>query len=528
MRVALGLFLTALVFAATPKSAGAWTTYLVSVGNNEGTDDEQPLLYAERDAERFAGLMGRLGRVKGLNTVLALGEKAGDLRQTLLKTNVRIRKAKETDTNLTCLIVFYSGHADARGLHLGNSVLSFDELKTMVEGSAADVRILIIDACRSGGLTRVKGASAAEPFEINYVNNTEAEGLVIITSSAAGENAYESEKMRSSFFSHHFLSGLRGAADRDRDGRVSLDEVYRYAYRETLRSSGRTAALQHPTFQFNFRGKGRLVLTYLTDDSSRTGRLSITTPGAYLLEMNDGQDTEISEISVGDRGVRLVLPPGDYFVQRRAKAHYTEYRFPLAIRENKKLEVMSSRTVKYAKLVRKGGGDKPVALNIQLLAGARGEVVNGVGVSPHGVLGIAVDLPWLSIGLRGRYTQKSEFVDDEALDSTHREAGIGFTLQRFFDFRRLSLIVGILLEGIYHHQHFQTDGEAPTISSWSFAFGGTGGLEVEIIPAIAFLIESGPLTHVYKSADIRNGAAVSEHTDTRVTWWIAGGLIWKF
>lgn len=523
----LGICLIVFWIAAFPKSACAWTTYLVSVGNNRGTDDELPLLYAERDASRLSVLMGRLGRVKSINTVSALGESAADLRQTLLKTNVRIRKAKETAAHLSCLVVYYSGHADARGLHLGNSILPFDELKTMVEGSSADVRILIIDACRSGGLTRVKGATAAKPFEIDMVNKPDAEGMVIITSSASGEDSYESEKMRSSFFSHHLLNGLRGAADKDGDRLVTLNEAYRYAYRETLRSSGTTAALQHPTYRFNLRGKGKLVLTYLKDDSSRFGHLRIATPGFYLLEMSNEQDTELSEISVGDKGARLVMPTGDYFVQRRDRAHYTEYRFSLAMGEAKALESLSSRTVKYAKLVRKGGGDKAVAMSIQALLGARGAVIDGMGVSPHGVLGVALDFPWFSIGLRGRYTQKKGFVTDDALDSIHREAGLDFTLQRYFDFRRISLSLGILLEGIYYRQQFKTDGSAPDVSSWSFAFGGIGGLEVEIIPALAFLFESGPLTHLYNHADTRNGAVVSEDLATRITWWIAGGLTWK-
>lgn len=58
--------------------------------------------------------------------------------------------------------------------------------------------------------------------------------------------AHESDRLRSSFFSHHLITGLRGAADADGDERVALSEAYDYAYRQTLRSSGQTTQLQPP------------------------------------------------------------------------------------------------------------------------------------------------------------------------------------------------------------------------------------------------------------------------------------------
>ena len=77
--------------------------------------------------------------------------------------------------------------------------------------------------------------------------------------SAAGENSQESTG-----FGAFLYAPLRcGAfvADMDQNGQVGLDEVYRYSYRQTLRSSGRLLQLQHPTRVW-YSGQGTVPLTW--------------------------------------------------------------------------------------------------------------------------------------------------------------------------------------------------------------------------------------------------------------------------
>ena len=147
----------------------------------------------------------------------------------------------------TLLVVYYSGHADAEALHLGGSRLSFGELTDAVEAMPVDVRVLVVDACRSGGLTRVKGATPAEPFAISTEDRLAATGTAIITSSSAGEDAQESDDLGGGVFTHHWVAGLLGAADTSDDGAVTLTEAYRYAYAQTLRSTSLQPVVQHPT-----------------------------------------------------------------------------------------------------------------------------------------------------------------------------------------------------------------------------------------------------------------------------------------
>jgi hypothetical protein len=501
--------------------------YLVSAGNNLGLGDEPALRFAEDDANRFAVIMERLGGIHPQNSLLLMGETAATLRKVILDTNARIRVAMREGRDAV-LLVFFSGHADARGLHLGETVLPFDELQAMVKGSPATVQILVVDSCRSGGVTRVKGAVPAREFDIQMQDRLNAEGLAVITSSAEGENSYESEHLRASFFSHHLINGLRGAADDNRDGRVTLAEAYQYTYRQTLRSSGQTLNLQHPTYLYDIKGKGDLVLTALANDRDRSGRLLVLQPGLYLVYESDETGQVVAEVAVDPEGSRLILPAGDYFVQKRGRNHYVEYRFSLEPGREVDLGKVDSRKVEYARLVRKGGGDQLAIHGLYLLGGSRGDIGVGSDPVPHLILGTSLDLPWLSLGLRARFARSEGTSEDGLVDSTHDEYAAGFTAERYLDLPWLSLSLGLLVEVAYNIQTYQTSGTAPDRHSFSFGLGVLARAEIEIVSGLIFLAEGGPLTHVYQRSEVRAGREIGSTVSSPLTWWVAGGLGWRF
>lgn len=89
-------------------------------------------------------------------------------------------------------------------------------------------------------------------------------GEAVITSSSASEVSQESDQIGGSFFSHHLISGLRGAADISRDGKVTLGEAYQFAFNETLAGTEKTVAgTQHPAYEMAVSGTGEVVLTDL-------------------------------------------------------------------------------------------------------------------------------------------------------------------------------------------------------------------------------------------------------------------------
>ena len=84
-----------------------------------------------------------------------------------------------------------------------------------------------------------------------------------MASSSPQELSQESDELKGSYFTHHLVTALRGAGDADGDGRVSLDEAYRYAYRRTLASTARTqVGEQHVTLETDLAGQGDVPVTY--------------------------------------------------------------------------------------------------------------------------------------------------------------------------------------------------------------------------------------------------------------------------
>jgi hypothetical protein len=313
-RLALVVF-AAIAAVASPARAEGLHRYAVIVGNDTGGADTRPLLYARADARKVHDILTRLGGVAAADAQLLLDGSAQDLLSALAQTERRAAEARARGER-TALIFYYSGHAKDGALRLGDTRLPLDSLKARVAASPVDVRIAILDSCRSGELTRTKGARRAPAFQIQAEGPRDAKGLVILTSSSSDEDSQESDLVGGSYFSHHLASGLLGGADKSGDGRVTLFEAYAYAYERTVADTAETAAgPQHPTFSYDLAGNGDLVLT---DVAAR--REGIYLPreapgGVYYLV--DRQGFVAAEIVKNEADRRVALPPGRYRVKRR-------------------------------------------------------------------------------------------------------------------------------------------------------------------------------------------------------------------
>ena len=501
--------------------------YIVSVGNNLGDREDAPLRYAERDALAFSTLMRNLGGASPEHAILVQGAGANDLRRTLLETNRRIRQAQSRGKHHNTLVVFYSGHADNSGLHMNGSKLPYDELRALVESSPAAARVLILDSCRSGGLTRVKGAEGVEAFSISAENRVQAEGIAVITSSSAWEDSHESERLKGSFFSHHLLTGLQGAADHDRDATVTLSEVYSYAYRQTLRSSGRTRSLQHPTYSYDIKGKGDLTLTRLSARSRESAELIFSEPGLYLV-LRGGEGGElVNEVMVDAKGTALAMRPGSYFIQRRDSDHYREYSTELSADSRVDVSSLPNRKVEYARLIRKGHESLKSQHTVFAQVGARDATLDGMSITPQWVLGYNIDLPWITLGLRGRFSSTNTLADDDVLSTETGEVAVGATAQRFFDLQAISFGAGFILELSHVNQKFTTTGKAPNRSSLTSAFGTILTAQYALDNQAVIHLEGGPWIQFQRVGDTQAGAVIDEDLDSFLIWWLGAGVGWR-
>lgn len=517
-----GLLLTLLLLLAGPAHGLPAQTWVVAIGHNRGDAGEVTLRFAERDAAELADALRQLGGVQAERTLILLGEDAEGVRRALRAVHGRM--AGESDA---ALIVFYSGHADAHALHLGGTQLPIEEITALVSAAPAPLRVLVLDACRSGSASRVKGMRPSRSFEITARDRVQAEGLAIITSSTAAEDSQESDELRGSFFSHHLVGGLRGAADRDGDERVTLAEAYAYAYAQTIRSSGRTMTLQHPTYRFDLKGQGEVVLTRRDIAGHRAGLLQLGPPALYLIIEEREGGAVAAEVAPARADVTLALAPRRYFVQQRDPREYRHYQIEVQRGQTTRLTDLEYRTVRYDRLVRSRGAPIRSVHGLLAMAGARGGLLDGEGVAPQAVLGYQADLPWLSVGARLRFSTVDSPGGDAASGRRHEEYAAAVLLERFVDLPWLSASFGVLVEGTAHRQVFTGQRAIADRGTFGVDFGAFLALERHLPKGLALRVEGGPLSALLQTTTVDGGVASGTALATPVTWWAAGGLKWR-
>jgi hypothetical protein len=305
----------ALPLAALPARAAERRLALV-IGQPDGGSGTVALRYAERDARRMHAVLTRLGGVRGADARLLLSPGAAEVRRGLGELAERSREAR-AQGGRTVLLVYYSGHAKDGALRLRETRLELSELKRLLEEAPADVRIGLIDSCRSGAITRAKGVRRAPAFEIARAEGPR--GLVLVTSSGADEDSQESDAIGGSFFTHHLASGLMGDADSSGDGKVTLAEAYAYAYARTVASTADTAAgVQHPAYLYDLGGAGDVVLT---EFSAGGGVLVFPAAAEGSLIVLDRSHRAVAEVAKSAGAPRrLALPTGRYTVKKRLAA----------------------------------------------------------------------------------------------------------------------------------------------------------------------------------------------------------------
>jgi hypothetical protein len=160
-------------------------------------------------------------------------------------------------------LFYFSGHGDHEALHLTGEVFPIRELQERLARLPAALRLVVIDACRTK-TDRAKGMTTEPGFPIALSSAQIASGVAWLFASSDGDVAQESDEIGGALFSHFWTTGLRGAADSNGDGRVTLQESFDFAYAQTLLRSARSgAALQRPQETLELTEAGPVVLTAL-------------------------------------------------------------------------------------------------------------------------------------------------------------------------------------------------------------------------------------------------------------------------
>lgn len=220
--------------------------FAIVIGNNVSDGETATLRYADDDAVATHRLLTDAGvdsrllvRLDPASARLHAGlaphgpPSWAALTGALDALDGRMQRARARGLR-TELLIFYSGHGDVangegyivlEGRRLTRTLLYEDVLAR----SRAHSNHVIVDACKSYFLAFEKGpggrraryrgsfAGAAVPGRLAST------GFLLSTSSDG--DSHEWERYQAGVFSHEVRSGLRGAADVDRDGRITYAEL---------------------------------------------------------------------------------------------------------------------------------------------------------------------------------------------------------------------------------------------------------------------------------------------------------------
>lgn len=484
--------LAALVVLAMPvESRAEPTRYSIVIGNNTGSAEDGALAYAERDAERIADVLVSIGDVAPENQIVVRGHSAEAARRALIAQNEKIRSRASTEPSV--LIVYYSGHGDERALHLGASELSLREIEGLVRGSSATIRILIIDACRSGALTRVKGGRPAPASVLKADDSHLGEGTVFLTSSAAGEDAQESDDLGGSFFTHYLISGLVGGADEDLDGAVSLGEAYRYAQEQTIVASSKTlAGIQHPTFRLDLAGRDDVTITR----PRARGRSLLALPkgAAWLVVRSGAGGGVVAELSATATSRTISVPPQSYQLRGRYPSYLVEGSVTTRIDQLVTVHERDLSRTELARLARKGG---------HVIDGVDGPTVGWlIQTSP------LTDVPsctgpligWLweraHCNVTSRLSACRSRWEAAPVTATSDALGGELRVSRAIDLPHVTLDAGISLGAAVLHQSFMTTRTAPDRWVPTGHVAASVAAQVEISRRAFVLVELAVQSHV--------------------------------
>ena len=221
------------------------------------------LIAPAHDAEALASVLEDPA-IGGFDVQTLLNESSYKVRQEI-ETFFMDRKREDL------LLLYFSGHGikdedgklyfsttDTKRKLLRATAIEANFVNDVMQRSRSRKQVLLLDCCYSGAFAR--GMVAKADKNIGTREHFQGQGRVILTASDSMQYSFEGDhvegKSEPSVFTNSLVHGLKsGEADRDGDGRITLDELYDYVHDRVTD----TKPEQRPT-KWDFGVKGKIVI----------------------------------------------------------------------------------------------------------------------------------------------------------------------------------------------------------------------------------------------------------------------------
>jgi uncharacterized caspase-like protein len=268
--------------AAPPAVKHDTWAVIIGVGRYQSTDIPS-LRYTVADADALHQILVGPGGFRKEHVLLITDktEKTPTLRNIKWALGTFLaRSAKKDDT----VLIFFAGHGapeiDQRGVErdglakylipsdadpddLYSTALPMDEMQTIFGRVEAERMVVFLDACYSGaagGRTFSSKKTRASNLDDQFLERlTRSKGRAIITASRTSEVSIELPELGHGIFTYYLVQGLKGAADLNKDGIITVQELYEYVEQQVSVKSRSVGGNQHPVMKGEMEGALPLV-----------------------------------------------------------------------------------------------------------------------------------------------------------------------------------------------------------------------------------------------------------------------------
>ena len=218
------LIISLFTFIFITISLNAQQTYVLAVGVAD-YQNASKLNYTIADAQKFAkGMEVQTQHVTILTSKYATKENILD----------KLRLICQVATSEDRIIFFFSGHGGKGFLYTydgidQNPYLYYIDLLLELRDSKAKEKICFIDACFSGTLSEAFSDQAIIS-QTDWSNAISDDKLVFVLSSKAEEVSWEHSWLGKGFFTNALLKALSRKGDMNKDGKITVMEMFRYVH----------------------------------------------------------------------------------------------------------------------------------------------------------------------------------------------------------------------------------------------------------------------------------------------------------
>lgn len=240
--------------------------FALIIANTEYTDPGLAQLTAPgKDAKEF-------GRVLDSRDICSFDDVIVLFNEGVSKVSETIDYFLSNRTPSDLLVLYFSGHGvrdeygslylavkNTNRSRLRSTAIKSDFIREAMDQSRSKRQVLILDCCNSGAFAQ--GTKAEIGGSVGTASAFEGTGFgrVVLTASDATQFAWEGEKvtgeMENSLFTHFLVKGLDGEADTNGDGRITIDELYDYAYEQIVNITPK----QTPG-KWSYKQQGEIIL----------------------------------------------------------------------------------------------------------------------------------------------------------------------------------------------------------------------------------------------------------------------------